>query len=281
MAKRSRSATLPPLPPQPVRPIDIPLPEGKMLYGGAVYKRFPTLFALEEFWAANRDTYPFAIEGIGLKDCVDQHGNPQQEHYLVTGEWIFSTSREAAIKALTRWDETGLRCELYDCPTADPEGWRFDLACGCDPSTGKWWRIANVYIGDPWTGNHEADNLPLELSIEAATTHLLDQLFDCLQKHRGDYDSFLYGELCLDRAGVDESIEDWREDATKKALKAADQAAAAGSNRFTTWLASYTIYGSVAGKNEFLHSEIMAAWLDYCDTFGLDPDAAMEKGTGG
>lgn len=92
-------------------PIDIKLPERVPMEGGALFVSLHTIGELEAFWNAHRNSLPFAAQGVLIGD---------QQHFLNEFEWIFAPTKAALVKAVTRWDQVGIRCEWFDWAGSQP-----------------------------------------------------------------------------------------------------------------------------------------------------------------
>ncbi|ALN78548.1 hypothetical protein [Lysobacter antibioticus] len=86
-------------------PVQVPLPENQPLAGNAVFVRLPTLAALEQFWATQRDIRPFAAKGVGCSSG---------QRFLNEYEWVFAPTKAALVAAFTRWDQIGIDVRWYD-----------------------------------------------------------------------------------------------------------------------------------------------------------------------
>lgn len=213
---------------QPLRPIDIRLPERTPLDGGAMFVVLRTLDDLEAFWIEHREAFPFAAEGTLFGD---------KQHYLNEYEWVFAPSKAAVVKIVFRWDQVGIQCEWYDwasdapddhaCLFLDRDFYRQDqiekgrwseaneaeYQADCQrrsPETYRgWWRLTNLpnnLSDSDWFSTWCEETIDPNLSPELAAQTLQEQTFDDWKRSGG-------GELEFhDPQSLDEEIAYWREE---------------------------------------------------------------------
>lgn len=200
-------------------PVEIKLPEGVLLDDGTMFVVLKTLAELEEFWQLNSQRFTYAARGI-------IYGSRQ--FFLGENEWIFASTKKSLVKAVTRWDQIGIRCEFYDWSKNDPDMWRFffddrenyrksKVKEGCwsaddeaefqkrTPETYRgWWKIGNLpkEMEDmEWFSVHSAvEVIDPRTSEEVVEATLQEETFD-------DWKAGDVGELeFLDHSGVAEYI---------------------------------------------------------------------------
>ena len=153
-----------------------------VLENDSLYVRLKTISDLETFWIENHEKYPF-FAGRGIESSL-----------LGWSDFIFSTSKVAAVKAALRWDQFGIRCQWYDwkndkssvlkesdsdyqswfanreserkslikdeCWTSfDEEQYRLDCIYRTPETYHGWWILVNL----PLNLRFEGDIFPLEL----------------------------------------------------------------------------------------------------------------------
>tara|TARA_A100001391_G_scaffold158059_1_gene116346 strand:- start:285 stop:833 length:549 start_codon:yes stop_codon:yes gene_type:complete len=159
-----------------LRPIDIPLPEGKLFDGGVMFVRLQTLDALEQFWKAHRDRFGYACEGCGGQD---------RPNFLHEYDWVFGPSKLAVVRAVLRWGQSNLGCEFDE---------------------GGWWRYCNLPVNqDPggWPIIDWDRNAPIAQVVEALHELTFDDWGDL-----GDNPEV----ESHDRDSLDEMIRYWRKE---------------------------------------------------------------------
>jgi hypothetical protein len=215
---RKKSPVTPVQPEGPLDPIAIELPEGVPLEGGATFVRLRTQDELESFWSANRERYPFAVEGFG-SGLLD--GNP----CLDNKDWIFGPTKAAVVKAMLRWAARGMRCEWYDWATKEPDAhkglhayhaavrreytakgeWtekdeREFNARTPEKYTG-WWSISPMPRGDElrdWVGSNAEELWDRTMAPEEAERLLLEQVFEACSDGGWEVGLFFYAPPYLD-----------------------------------------------------------------------------------
>lgn len=95
----------------PLKPVEIKLPERVLLDDGTMFVTLPTLDELEKFWREHNEHFGFACEGKYWKNPV----------YLREFEWVFGTSKSAVVRTVMRWSASGVGCEFHDWSKDDPE----------------------------------------------------------------------------------------------------------------------------------------------------------------
>jgi hypothetical protein len=209
-------------------PIEIPYPQNVPLDMGAVFIVLPTLDELDSFWKANRDRLPYAAtNGITGGEPI----------YLREYEWIFAPTITSLVKAVTRWDQLGIRPKWYDWKTDEPDLYtacsedfkrhrRFEIEAGTwtekdevefqknQASTG-WWILENLperVTGTPtevfsdWIGEWHDTISDRTMPPEAVAELMQNEFFKSWR-----YDAAADGDVTLyDRAEMDENVSYWK-----------------------------------------------------------------------
>lgn len=131
---------MPKKPKKAFRPIDIALPEGVLLENDSMFVVLGTLDELESFWKANGKRFPFGIGGINVGDA---------QTYLRPYDWVFASTKAAAIATMLRWGQSPMSCEFYEWAVHEPDA---HLAWFADRDQ---WRAESQKRGT-WTHEREA-----------------------------------------------------------------------------------------------------------------------------
>lgn len=123
------------------------LPEWTVRSGRAVLVKLKTLSELEAFWRSHRIRFPFAVTA---------GNNPQGQDLLNRFEWVFGATPEDVVKAVTRWDQCGIRARW--CPWSDDSQDNAALASISPEEVALrgWWVLVNYpEAGDQfcWDGD--------------------------------------------------------------------------------------------------------------------------------
>ncbi|WP_031372155.1 hypothetical protein [Lysobacter antibioticus] len=190
----------------------------------AVFVRLPTLAALEQFWATQRDMRPFAAKGVGCS---------AGQRFLNEYEWVFAPTKAALVAAFTRWDQIGISVRWYDWKddtnaVVSHEKFFHDFEARRERriAEGDWTLQDEVdhleYSPDRYTGEWIIENLPDQtdmgdwfgLGFRSIIDHSLpaSEVVRIMQERTFDHwiDIDTYDIEVRDVATMDEEIEYWR-----------------------------------------------------------------------
>ena len=210
-------------------PVHIHLPDRTLLEGGAFFVCLRTLDELDKFWCEHRQKFAFACKGK----------TSNKPSFLHEYEWVFGSTKEAVVRTVLRWGQSGIDCEFYDWATHDPQmhesffldrdaerdfmiekgvwsekdeaDFRADCVRRSIETYRGWWRFCNLpngYSYNEWLdddlGNEEL--FDPEMPYQEVVTTLLEQAFNIWQQS----DSW---ELESHSAeSIDEFIQYWKQE---------------------------------------------------------------------
>lgn len=181
-----------------IDPVNIALPQGRVLENGTIAVDLPTLDCLEKFWGANQDKFPFACQGkeAGVKPA-----------YMREYQWVFGATKASVIETVLRLGRSGIHAAWYNWKEQDPDSWEFFFAdrrgykqdrlekgrwtdedeeewqSRTEDNYHGWWRFEGVPDSssiDEWFGvGTSAEELSdPNMSVAEVTTRLCEQTFD-------------------------------------------------------------------------------------------------------
>ncbi|MBE8589577.1 hypothetical protein IQK56_00765 [Pseudomonas sp. MAFF 301449] len=182
-------------------PVCIELPDRASLEDGTFFVRLRTLDELDEFWCEHRGKFAFACEG---KTSI-------KPSFLNEYEWVFGLTRDAVVRTVLRWEQSGISCEFYDWAKHDSQMHKLffldrdaerdsmiekgiwsekdeaDFRADCVRRTPKtyrgWWRfcsLPNEYSSSEWLSDcpgHE-ELIDPHMDYQEVMTTLQEQMFD-------------------------------------------------------------------------------------------------------
>jgi len=213
-------------------PAYIELTDRMSLESGALFVRLQTLAELEEFWCEHRGKFAFACEGKAS----------DQSSFLHEYEWVFGSTKDAVVRTVLHWEQSGISCEFYDWAKHDPQMHKLffldreaeresmiergiwseedevDFCSDCvrrSPETYRgWWRFCNLpneYSCSEWLNDclvHE-ELIDPHMAYQDVVTALHEQTFDSWrQSDSWDLESH-------DGESIDDLIQYWKNERAK------------------------------------------------------------------